>query len=107
MTVWEGPHNACRRRLQDVGRGPPMVLHIGKYGDVLRTTFGRPLDVIFQSPKDVGRGRPQDVGRGHPLVLHRGPYGDAHRTTFGIVLRTSWGRNFTEWGGVFRTFSNI
>ena len=30
-------HNVCRRHPQDVGRGRPMALHIGPYGDVPRT----------------------------------------------------------------------
>ena len=29
--------NICRRRPQNVGRGRPMELHIGQYGNILRT----------------------------------------------------------------------
>ena len=54
------------------------MLHIGQYGDILRTLQWDLL--IIQRPKDVGRGCPQDVGSGRPLAFHRGPYRDVSRT---------------------------
>ena len=44
------PHNVCRRCPEDVGRGRPIALHVGRYGcrevvralhlDALRTSVG-------------------------------------------------------------------
>ena len=81
-----------------------MALHIGQFGDVLRTLH---CDVIFQSPKNVGSGRPQDVCRGRPLTLHRGPYGDVHRMTFGDVSRTSSGYSQYKFNPTIKKITNL
>ena len=60
QTVWGHPHNVCRRRPQDDGRGSPMTLHIGQYGDVLRTLH---WDVLRTSYFNVLRMSGEDVLR--------------------------------------------
>ena len=50
QTVWGGTHNIGRRRLQAFSRGRPTALHIGQYGDVLRTSY---FNVLRTSVGDV------------------------------------------------------
>ena len=82
-------HKVCRRRPQDVGGGRPLVLHIGQYGDVLRTllwdVLGTPyFNVLRMLVEDLL----MDVGTGLLLALHRGPYGNVRRTSSREVLGT-------------------
>ena len=50
----------CRRRPQDVGRGRPLALHIGQYGDVLRTLH---WDVLRMSYFSLLRASVEDLLR--------------------------------------------
>ena len=52
------PHNLCRRRPQDAGKGRPMALYIGQYGDVLRPLH---WDVLRTSYFNVLRTSVEDV----------------------------------------------
>ena len=53
------------------------------------------------------RGHPQDVSMGRPKVLHRGPYGNVLTTSFWDILRTSSGRNFTEWEATLKITTSL
>ena len=96
-TLCERPHNVCRRRLQDVVMGPPMALHIGQYGDVLRTLAWEVLrtlawDVLRTSYFNVLSTSVEDVFR---TLVGDVPwrYKEDHMgTSIGNLLGTSWGR---------------
>ena len=60
IIIWGRPHNVCRRRPQDVGRGRPLALHIGQYGDVLRTLH---WDVLRMSYFSLLRASVEDLLR--------------------------------------------
>ena len=88
-TLCGRPHNVCRRRPQDVSTGPPMALHIGQYGDVLRTLAWDVLgtsyfNVLSTSVEDVFRTLVGDV----PWRYKEDHMG----TSIGNLLGTSWGR---------------
>ena len=61
-----GPHNVGRSFPQDVGRVRPIALHIGQYGDVLRTLHWVILrtshfNVLRTSVENVLRESVQDI----------------------------------------------
>ena len=101
QTVWGRPHNLCKRRHRDVGRGRPMASHIGQYGDVLRTSY---FNVLRKLVEDVLRTSVGDVPQRYIEDRWGRPYGDVHMgtyigTSFGDVFSTSLGRNLAEWVG--------
>ena len=87
-------HKVCRRRPQDVGVGRPLVLHIGQYGDALRTLL---LDVLGTPYFNVLRMLVEDV-----LRMSVGDFSwryieDHMGTSVGLLFGKSSGRNFAEW----------
>ena len=88
LDLWGRPYKVCRRRLQDVGMGRPMALHIGQYRDVSRTLH---QDVFMTSHFDNRRMFVEDV-----LTTSEGDipwrYIQGHMGTFiGRLLGTSSG----------------
>ena len=73
----ESSHNLCRRRPQDVGRGRPMVLHIGQNGGFLKTVH---WDVLRTSDFNILKMLVEDALR------------TLAGTSLGIIQRTMWGR---------------
>ena len=93
----------CRGRPQDVGRGRPLVLHIGQYGDVLGAllwdVLGTPyFNVLRMLVEDVLRTSVGDVSWRY-IEDHMG-------TSVGLLFGKSSGRNFAEWAATENIISN-
>ena len=87
-------YRAVWGRLQDVGRGRPLVLHIGPYGDVPWTLH---FHVLRTSVRDV-----LETLAGNVLRKSAGDipwrYIEGHKgTSTGRLSGTSSERNFAEW----------
>ena len=87
IPIWGRPQEVGRKHPGDVGRGRPLVLHIGPYEDLPWTLYFYVLgmsvvDVLGKSARDVPR---------HYIEDYMG-------TSRGRLSKTSSGRNFSESG---------
>ena len=86
IIIWGLPHNVCRRCPQDLSRGHPLALHIGQYGDVLRTLH---WDVLRMSYFSLLRGSVEDLLRTLAGDVPNRYVMDHMGMSIGRLLRTS------------------
>ena len=89
-----------KRNLETSNRWPhivPKACFQGRLGDVLRTSWGHPLDFRLGRPQDVISRRSQDFRSGRPRDGQAGSLGDILETLERDVLGTSWVLMFAGW----------